>query len=132
MSEAAEVESNEARARTSCLRVTFDGTGADAARESMWDVLRTDADLRGRVRAEPIGSGPDSMGVSIELVITVSTSGVISAVVGGVTTWLRHRREPRWADVNVKITNDSGRTVIVSAQHVADPDSLVRTLLEDG
>lgn len=107
-------------------RIAVYGHETDA--ESLWHWLRDEPELCGRLR---VGSAPTSaqtMGVPIELVVVLATAAtaVVSALARSVSTWLVQSR----ADVIVKVTGPDGRQVSVSARRIADPETLLRAVLD--
>ncbi|WP_416983895.1 effector-associated constant component EACC1 [Streptomyces sp. T028] len=114
------------------LRIRTDH-GADELR-SLFDWLRHEDALRGRVRPEhaPIAQG--EMGGALDaLVVAIGPGGagaVVGALIGALATWFPNRR----SDVRITVTNDSGRTVEVDGKRVDVPVLLevVERLLEDG
>ena len=105
--------------------IVIDGTDTDV--DSLLDWLRSEADLRGRVR---LGSGaiaPGTMGATPELVVGLSAAaGVATALARSLSVWLLQRR----SDVTVIVTGPDGRHVAVSARRVADPEKLLLEVLE--
>jgi len=105
--------------------------GRDADRESLWDWLRRDPDLRGRLRLSASQGLPDAMGASSDLLLqlgvaTVGAGTIWAALARSISTWLVQRR----SDLTVSVTGPDGRTVRLSAKRVADAERLLRTVLE--
>ena len=107
-------------------RITVDGHDTDA--ESLWDWLRDEPELRGRLRTRSAPTPDKTMGVPIELVVVLATAttAVVSALARSVSTWLVQRR----SDLTVKVTGPDGRKISVSSRRVADPEQLLRAVLE--
>jgi hypothetical protein len=107
-------------------RITVEGQDTDA--ESLWDWLRHEPELRGRLRACSASAPVDAMGAPIELVVVLATAttAVASALARSVSTWLVQRR----SDLTVTVTGPDGRQVSVSGRRVADPEKLLRTVLD--
>jgi len=106
--------------------ITVEGRDVDA--ESLWDWLRREPELRGRLRARSAPAGHEAMGAPIELVVVLATAttAMASALARSVSTWLVQRR----SDLTVTVTGLDGRQVSVSSQRVADPEKLLRTVLD--
>ena len=106
--------------------VSNDHTGIELA--SLRDWMRSDPDLRGRVRPSHPAAGDESaMGVPVELVVALgSASTTAVALFRTVTTWIIQRR----SDVSVTVTHPDGRNVTVDAKRIKTDRELVRELLE--
>jgi hypothetical protein len=107
-------------------RITVEGRDADA--ESLWDWLRHEPELRGRLRARSASTPAEAMGAPIELVVILATATVpvASALARSLSTWLVQRR----SDLTVTVTGPDGRQVSVSSRRIADPEKLLRAVLE--
>ena len=107
-------------------RIAVEGQNRDM--ESLWEWLRHDTELRGRLRTRSIRPADDAMGAPIELVVVLATAttAVTSALARSLSTWLVQRR----SDLTVKVTGPDGRQVYVSSRRVADPERLLRTVLD--
>lgn len=107
-------------------RITVEGQETDTA--SLWDWLRHEPELRGRLRASGTQVSEEAMGVPIELVVVLATTTVpvASALARSLSTWLVQRR----SDLTVTVTGPDGRQVSVSSRRVADPEKLLRMVLE--
>ncbi|GHI10266.1 hypothetical protein Scel_85870 [Streptomyces cellostaticus] len=107
--------------------------GPDELR-SLFDWLRHEDALRGRVRVEHAPITPDEMGGGLDaLVVALGPGGVgaaaVGALIGAVATWFQHRR----ADLRITVTNENGRTVEVDGKRVDVPAlvEVVERLLAD-
>ncbi|WP_248965451.1 effector-associated constant component EACC1 [Sphaerisporangium perillae] len=112
------------------VQIAVDGTVADA--ESLWDWLRHEPELRGRVK---VSSGPateEAMGAPIELVVVLasSASGVATVLARALSRWLIERERQRRADITIKVTGRDGRQVQISGRRVPDSEQLLRAVLE--
>jgi hypothetical protein len=107
-------------------RITVDGNDTDA--ESLWDWLRHEPELRGRLHTGSVPAPDGAMGAPIELVVVLATAAVpvASALARSLSTWLVQRR----SDLTVTVTGPDGRQVSVSSRRVADPEKLLRAVLE--
>lgn len=108
------------------VRIAVDGLDVDA--ESLWDWLRNEPELRGRLRTSAAPVPEQAMGASIELVVVLATAtpAVASVLARSLSTWLVQRR----SDLTIKITGPDGRQVTMSGRRVADPEKLMRTVLD--
>lgn len=106
--------------------------GADADVESLWEWLREEPQLRGRISANSPPSPDGTMGAPIELIVALATStgGTMTVLARAMTRWLIERERQRRSDVVVKVRAPDGRQVSVSAQRAADSEALLRTILE--
>lgn len=102
--------------------------GQDTETASLWDWLRHEPELRGRLRASGAPAQDEAMGVPIELVVVLATAtvAVASALARSLSTWLVQRR----SDLTVTVTGPDGRQVSVSSRRVPDPEKLLRMMLE--
>ncbi|MET9449765.1 effector-associated constant component EACC1 [Streptomyces cinerochromogenes] len=102
---------------------------------SLFDWLRREDALRGRVRVEhaPIARGEMGGGLDA-LVVAIGPGGVgaaaVGALIGALAAWFQHRR----ADLRITVTNENGRTVEVDGKRVDVPVlvEVVGRLLADG
>jgi Effector Associated Constant Component 1 len=111
------------------VRIAVDGRDTDA--ESLWDWLRNEPELRGRVRANSAPTPDGAMGAPTELVVqaaaTMAGAGALwVALSRSLSVWLTQRR----SDITVKVTGPDGRQVSLNAKRVADPEKLLREILE--
>lgn len=93
--------------------------GDDPAELADW--LTTDDALRGRVRraAEPVPDG--ALGAELsQLVVSLGSGGVATAMASVVIAWLRRRA----GSVTVRISRADGSSVTVRAEHVRGLDSV--------
>jgi hypothetical protein len=104
--------------------------GAETQFESLWDWLQHEPDLRGRLSTRQAPAAEGAMGGSIEMVVAMTpvAAVVATALARALSTWLVQRR----ADLTVKVTGPSGQQVTVSGRRVADPEALLRAVLERG
>jgi hypothetical protein len=106
--------------------ITVAGTAADT--ESLWDWLRREPALRGCVSAGPAPVGDGSMGTPIELVVAAAAAaGVLPALARVLSTWLVQRR----SDIMITVTGTDGRLVSFDAKRIADPEALLRQVLDE-
>jgi hypothetical protein len=96
---------------------------------SLRDWLSQEDGLRGRVRLVDRPGAADEMGVATELVVMAGAAvPVVSVLARAVTTWLVQRR----SDVTIRVTAPDGRQVSVNAKRIADPEKLIREVLDEG
>ena len=110
-------------------RIAVDGRDTD--RESLWDWLRNEPELRGRLQLSAAPTPGGAMGAPTDLVVQVSAalagaSAVWAALAKSLSVWLVQRR----SDLTVTVTGPEGRKVSVSAKRVADPEQILRSVLE--
>lgn len=105
-------------------RIAVAGSDADTA--SLWDWLRQEPELRGRVQMGGAAAVEGTMGVPVELLVELTATGAAAALARTLTVWLRQRR----SDVTIKVRGKDGRTVSVDAHRVPDPEALLRSVLD--
>lgn len=110
-------------------RIAVDGRDTDS--ESLWDWLRNEPELRGRLQLSTAPTPDGAMGAPTDLVIQVSAvlagaGAVWAALARSLSVWLVQRR----SDLTITVTGPEGRKVSVSAKRVADPEQLLRSVLE--
>jgi Effector Associated Constant Component 1 len=107
-------------------RITVEGQDTDA--ESLRDWLRHEPELRGRLRTRSVPTPDGAMGAPIELVVVLATATipVASALARSLSTWLVQRR----SDLTVTVTGPDGRQISLSSRRIADPEKLLRAVLE--
>jgi hypothetical protein len=105
-------------------KITVDGTGADV--ESLWDWLRHEPDLRGRVRAMAAPAPDGTMGAPLEFVVSALATGTMAVLAKSLSVWLTQRH----SDVTVEVTGPDGRHTAISAKRVKDPERMLRMVLE--
>lgn len=112
-------------ASPSDVRIAVDGDELSSLR----DWLSLEDGLRGRVRLVDRPGAADEMGVATELVVVAGVAvPLVSVLARAVTTWLVQRR----SDVTIKVTAPDGRAVSLNAKRVADPEKLIREVLDNG
>jgi hypothetical protein len=110
-------------------RIEVGGSEADMA--SLWDWLRHEPRLRGRLTATSAPAPEEAMGAPVELVVALTSAGGLAAVLARtLSSWLVERERQRRSDVTVKVTGPDGRVVQVSARRVPDSEQLLRSVLE--
>ena len=118
------------RERCSVVQARIAVHGGDADRESLWDWLRHEPELRGRLALSTAPTPDEAMGGTTDLVVQCSAAlagagAVWAALAKSLSVWLVQRR----SDLTITVTGPD-RTVSVSAQRVADPEQLLRSVLE--
>lgn len=94
---------------------------------TLYEWLRREDELRGRVGLERSPSRPGEMGdIANIITVAVGSGGLVSVFIGSLSTWLTHRRQ----ETTVKVTFSDGRSIEVSSRGSADPDSLLRSVLD--
>jgi len=81
---------------------------------ALWDWLRNESDLRGRVARAPQPSSPGSMGTAADLVVTLATSSTAAVLARSIQVWLTQRHR----DITLTVTGPDGRTVSLDARRV--------------
>jgi Effector Associated Constant Component 1 len=80
------------------------------------------------VRVDHPAAAEEAMGPSTELVIALAAAatGAAGAVARTLAVWLNTRT----SDLTVRVTGRDGRQVSLSAKRVADPEQLLRSVLD--
>jgi hypothetical protein len=82
--------------------------------------------LRGRVIVERDPPRPDQMGAIADvLVVALGAGGAVTALATSVPGWLR-----RNTDVTIEVSDDTGRTVKVTAKGPVDAQAIIETTLD--
>jgi membrane-associated two-gene conflict system component 1 (EACC1) len=89
----------------------------------------TDEDaLRGRVIVEREQHRPDQMGAIADvLVVALGAGGAVTVLARSVPAWLR-----RHADVTVEVSDNTGRTVKITATGPVDAQAVIQAALDAG
>ncbi|MGW1365068.1 effector-associated constant component EACC1 [Streptomyces chartreusis] len=113
------------------VRIILDGD--DTAGESLWDWLRQESGLRGRVRHAYQPPQRGAMGSVTELVIEGLISGTTGALAGllgqSLSAWLAQRLARGDTRTTITLTTTAGTSVSLTAERSADVESLVRSAL---
>jgi Effector Associated Constant Component 1 len=114
------------------VRVRIAVDGADTDVEALWDWLRHEPQLRGRLRTSSAAAPPDAMGGGTELVVEVASAlagagAIWAALAKSLATWLKQRR----SDVSIEITLPNGLRVMVSADRVGDAEQVINAAFRD-
>jgi hypothetical protein len=107
------------------VKIAIDGHDVATEVKSLWDWLRYEPELRGRLRVGHAPAPEGTMGLPVELAV-LCTSAVGVPLARALSTWLVQRR----SDVVITVTGQDGQKVSVSAQRVAEPEKLLRQVLE--
>lgn len=96
--------------------------------DTLWDWLRHEPQLQGRISMGTVPAPDGAMGVPVELVVALVTSA--SFLAGALSRWLVERERQRRCDVTIKVTGPDGRQVSVSARRVPNSEQVLRAALE--
>jgi Effector Associated Constant Component 1 len=114
------------------VRITIDGTDADA--ESLWDWLRHEPELRGRIRRRSLPPPQGAMGSLTELVVDGIVTGTISTLAGllgqSLSIWLTRPRPRSGSCTTITVTSTSdGQSVSLTTENAVDAERLLQTAL---
>jgi hypothetical protein len=109
-------------------RISVEGRDVDF--ESLWDWLRNDPDLRGRLKLSAAAPVSDAMGASTDVLIQAGAAmagagAMWVALARSLSVWLVQRR----SDLTITVTGPTGRKVTVAAKRVADAEQMLLTVL---
>ncbi|MFC6016636.1 hypothetical protein ACFP2T_10530 [Plantactinospora solaniradicis] len=110
------------------VRISVDGRDADF--EALWEWLRSEPDIRGRLRLGSLPTPEGTMGSSTEVVVQAAAAmagagALWAALSRSLAVWLTQRR----SDITVTVTGPDGRKVSLNAKRVTDPENLLREVL---
>lgn len=102
--------------------------GRDGDRQALWEWLKAERDLRGRVRVATAAPAEGTMGgisdIAVHAAAGAAGAGAVwVALSRSLSTWLINRR----ADVTIEITTPDGRTLRVDSKRV-DQEKLLRAV----
>jgi hypothetical protein len=108
------------------------GTGApgDGDADRLWDWLRDEPELRGRMRRVDVASPPEAMGSVTEIVVQVAAAAagaaaLWEALARSLVAWRRYRG----SDVTIEIVGADGRRVSATARRIEDAEPMLREVL---
>jgi len=103
------------------MTVMVDGDDTRAALESLFDWLRHEDALRGRLQFRPSAVPPGAMGPLDEtLLVVLGSGGVASVLARSLTEWVKQRT----SDVRLTFTRPNGETISVDGRRIRDPAAL--------
>lgn len=108
------------------VSVTVAAAGDDArlVLESLFEWLRHEEPLRGRIEFRPTTVAPDAMGAVDEvLTVALGAGGAGAVLARSLTEWLKHRT----SDIRVTLTRPNGDTIAIDGR-VRDPAKLIDTV----
>jgi membrane-associated two-gene conflict system component 1 (EACC1) len=123
---------SEGAVRSVNALLTADGPAASETLSSLAAWLRSEDELRGRVRFASHTVDPDRMsgGTLLDvLAIAVGAGGALSVLANSLSVWLR---QPRRANVRIQLCKPDGTTVEITGEHLRTPaelENLLRTSL---
>jgi len=113
------------------VRIAVDGPDADV--ESLWDWLRHEPELRGRIRRRSLPPPPGAMGSLTELVVESMVTGTIGALAGllgqSLSIWLTRPRARSGSRTTITVTATNGQSVSLTTENAVDAERLLQTAL---
>jgi hypothetical protein len=106
------------------VRISVTG-GPESETGSLWDWLRNEPELRGRLSQDST-TAPDEMGGLTEIVVSLIGAPSLAVLARSLQVWLTQQR----SDVSVELTDPHGRTVKLSAKRVEDGEHLVERVIQ--
>jgi hypothetical protein len=101
-------------------------SGQDRDLRSLYDWLRNEPELRGRVRLRSTAPVFEQMGSAVEIVVAIA-GPTIPVLIRVLPVWLQQRR----SDVQITIAGPGGRKASISAKRVLNPESIIRQVLSE-
>jgi hypothetical protein len=100
--------------------------GPPSAALALWDWLRSERELRGRVSLEMAPPSPGAMGVLSELVVTSMSARTAAVLASSIQVWLTQRPD----EITLSVTGPDGRQLTIEAQQVAaaEAEQLLRNI----
>ncbi|WP_053754404.1 effector-associated constant component EACC1 [Streptomyces sp. MMG1533] len=103
------------------FRIVISGSDDDA--ESLWDWLRQEPGLRGRVNRRTLPPPAGSMGSMVELVVEGLVGGTVGTLAGqlglALSSWLTRSRAGRPREATLTITLADGQAVTLTSDNAA-------------
>ncbi|MBF6332037.1 effector-associated constant component EACC1 [Nocardia transvalensis] len=97
---------------------------------ALYEWLRREPEFRGRVRLLGGGPEPGEMGAVTDiLLVALGGGGALTMLASSLKVFFA---QPRRSDLEITIETPEGRRISVTAERVADPEALVRQVLEHG
>jgi Effector Associated Constant Component 1 len=92
--------------------------------------LLEDPELRGGISVARRAPRAGEMGALADvLIVAAGAGGAVTVLFESLKTWFA---QPRRSDVEIEVRTPEGRTVVVDAKRVAQPQELVREVLRHG
>jgi hypothetical protein len=101
--------------------------GSPNASLALWDWLRSERELRGRVSLELAPPSPGMMGVVSELVITLGSTSTAAVLASSIQVWLSQRQ----TGLTLSVTGPDGRQASIDARQLgpAEAEQVLRATL---
>jgi hypothetical protein len=113
------------------VQIAVEGTEADQA--SLWDWLRQEPELRGRIRRRSLPPPQGAMGSFTELVVEGIVTGTISTLGGllgqSLSIWLTRPQAHSGIPTTITVTATNGQRVSLTTKNAADAERLLRAAL---
>lgn len=111
------------------LRLYSDNNDPEVLR-SLYQWLRNEPELRGRVQQLDRQPAPGEMGALADvLMVALGSGGAVGVVASSLKVFFA---QPRRSDLKITIETSDGRKVSVDAKRAANPEVIVREVLDDG
>ncbi|WP_127501725.1 effector-associated constant component EACC1 [Actinoplanes solisilvae] len=96
---------------------------------SLRDWLSYEPELTGLVTPLPTANNPGVLSWTTDaLLVAVGSGGTLSVLAASLGVWLS---QPRNADVRIEIRDGAGRSVVIDAKRVKDPERLISEAFAD-
>ena len=107
------------------LTITVDNDDTRIELEALFDWLRHEDALRGRVRLRPTAVAPGAMGTLDDvLTVALGAGGVGVVLARSLSEWLRQRT----SDVRLTLTRSNGEKISLEGRRIRDPAELIETV----
>ena len=99
--------------------------GDEAELSSLFDWLRLEDGLRGRLTFVPAPIGPDEMGATWDVLsVALASGGTLSVLAGSLAVWFQQPRRPS-IKIEISVSQDDTR-IVVDATNVKNVEQILR------
>ncbi|MCX4469433.1 hypothetical protein C5N14_12725 [Micromonospora sp. MW-13] len=99
--------------------------GDEADLSSLFDWLRLEDGLRGRLTFVPVPAGPDEMGAAWDVLsVALASGGTLSVLAGSLAVWFQQPRRPN-IKIEISVSQDDTR-IVVDATNVKNVEQILR------
>jgi hypothetical protein len=104
------------------FRLTVVNSGTKDNMESLWYLLNSEPELRGRINIDHGKIEPDAMGGTASVLLAMAGTTAITSLARVIRTWLIQQR----SNVRLDVSNGAdGRKITITADHIDDVEKLL-------